>query len=282
MNAHLVRMRRLKTMISKFFAFVFLTLMLFFLGWILATLITKGIEGFSLQLFTQMTPPPGSQGGLLNAIVGSLLMVTAATFCSGILAFLIAVYFSEYGSRSPLTPLSRFMTNILLTAPSVIVGLFVYDIYVVPAGHFSAWAGALSLMIIALPVIINTTDNVFSLVPHELREAAVALGAPRWKIIWKILLPLTKTGFISGVILSVARISGETAPLLFTALNNQFWSLNMNKPMASLPVVIFQYGMSPYKDWQHLGWAGALLLTVFVFTLNILVRIFFRRKIVIR
>ncbi len=282
MSNPLAHTRRLKNKISKGISFLFLAVIFFFLGWIMMTLVTKGMVGFDTRVFTQMTPPPGSQGGLLNAIIGSLLMVSAATFSSTVLALFIVVYFSEYGCTSPLTPISRFMTDILLTAPSVIIGLLVYNIYVVPAGHFSAWAGALSLMIIALPVIINTTDNVFALVPHELREAAIALGTPRWKMIWKILLPLTKTGLISGVILSVARISGETAPLLFTALNNQFWSLNMNKPMASLPVVIFQYGMSPYKDWQNLAWAGALLLTFFVFTLNVFVRVLFRRKIVIR
>ncbi|MBA4749833.1 MAG: phosphate ABC transporter permease PstA [Alphaproteobacteria bacterium] len=282
MSNSLAHARRLKNKISKGISFVFLGILFFFLGWIMLTLVTKGIVGFDMRVFTQMTPPPGSQGGLLNAIIGSLLMVTAATCSSTVLALFIVVYFSEYGRGSLLTPISCFMTDILLTAPSVIIGLLVYNIYVVPAGHFSAWAGVVALMIIALPVIINTTDNVFALIPHELREAAIALGTPRWKMIWKILLPLTKTGLISGIILSVARISGETAPLLFTALNNQFWSLNMNKPMASLPVVIFQYGMSPYKDWQNLAWAGALLLTLFVFTLNVFVRVLFRRKIVIR
>ncbi len=281
MSNYLLAKRMLKNTISKILALISAVFALSFLAWILGTLIRRGIVGFNLKTFTEITPPPGSSGGLINAIVGSYMIVTIATFFAVIIGVFAVIFLCVYGRNSFLTPMTRFINDILLSAPSVILGLFVYTVYVVKVGHFSGWAGVMALTIIAVPIIIRTTDNVFNLVPNELREAAYALGAPQWKIVWKIILPIAKSGIITGVILSVARISGETAPLLFTALNNQFWSVDMNKPMASLPVVIFQYAMSPYNDWHELAWAGALFLTLFVFLLNISVRILFRQKIVL-
>ena len=251
---------------------------LFWLVWILWTLVAQGFHGLSLAMFTQMTPPPGSNGGLLNAIAGSFVMTMTATLIGTPIGILAGTYLAEFGQRGWLAPTTRFVNDILLSAPSIVIGLFVYEIYVVSVGHFSGWAGSLALALIVIPVVVRTTENMLRLVPNSLREAAAALGAPQWKVIMLVTLRASTTGILTGILLAVARISGETAPLLFTALNNQFWSSNMNQPMANLPVVIFQFAMSPYEDWQRLAWAGALLITFMVLALNILARIFFRQK----
>jgi len=251
---------------------------LFWLGWILWTLFANGLQGINATLFTQMTPPPGSDGGLLNAIVGSLMMTFLATLIGTPIGILAGTYLAEFGQRGWLAPTTRFINDVLLSAPSIVIGLFVYEIYVIKIGHFSGWAGAFALSIIVIPVVIRTTENMLRLVPNTLREAAAALGAPQWKIISFVTLRAARAGILTGLLLAVARISGETAPLLFTSLNNQFWSSDMNQPMANLPVVIFQFAMSPYADWQSLAWAGALLITVSVLTLNILARVMFRQK----
>ncbi|MHB9100742.1 MAG: phosphate ABC transporter permease PstA [Sulfuricella sp.] len=251
---------------------------LFWLVWILWTLFAQGFQGLSLAMFTQMTPPPGSNGGLLNAIAGSFVMTMIATLIGTPIGILAGTYLAEFGQRGWLAPTTRFINDILLSAPSIVIGLFVYEIYVVSVGHFSGWAGSLALALIVIPVVVRTTENMLRLVPNSLREAAAALGAPQWKVIIQVTLRASTTGILTGILLAVARISGETAPLLFTALNNQFWSSNMNQPMANLPVVIFQFAMSPYEDWRRLAWAGALLITFMVLSLNILARIFFRQK----
>jgi phosphate transport system permease protein len=248
-----------------------------FLFWILVTLFAAGFNAFSADLFTQMTPPPGSKGGLLNAIVGSVLMAAMGTALGTPIGILAGIYLGEYGSRGWLAPCTRFINDILLSAPSIIIGLFIYEIYVFRVGHFSAWAGALALALIVIPVVVRTTENMLRLVPDSLREAAVALGTPQWKVIVKVTLRSVRAGVITGVLLAVARISGETAPLLFTSLNNQFWTTDLNAPMANLPVVIFQFAMSPYKDWQELAWAGALLITLAVLILNVMARVLFRQ-----
>lgn len=251
---------------------------LFWLCWILWTLLEKGLPALNLVVFTQMTPPPGSSGGLRNAIAGSLAMTLAGTLVGTPIGILAGTYLAEFGQRGWLAPITRFINDVLLSAPSIVIGLFVYEIYVVRVKHFSGWAGALALSIIVIPIVIRTTENMLRLVPTTLREAAAALGAPQWKIINFITLRAARAGIITGVMLAIARISGETAPLLFTALNNQFSSSNMNQPMANLPVVIFQFAMSPYVDWQKLAWAGALLITFSVLMLNILARVLFRQK----
>ena len=249
-----------------------------FLMWILAVLFRNGVSAISPKLFTQMTPPPGSAGGLMNAIYGSVLIVATATLISTPIGILAGIYLAEYGRNSPLAETTRFINDILLSAPSIILGLFVYTVYVVNVGHFSGWGGSMALALIAIPVVVRTTENMLRLVPHSLREAAVALGAPMWKVILMVTLKAVRGGVITGVLLAVARISGETAPLLFTALNNQFWSTDMNGPMANLPVVIFQFAMSPFEDWKALAWAAALLITLTVLILNILARTVFRQS----
>ncbi|WP_420474130.1 phosphate ABC transporter permease PstA [Noviherbaspirillum sp. ST9] len=252
---------------------------LFFLAWILFTLLVKGFGALSLAMFTQTTPAPGSDGGgLMNAIFGSLLMVGAATLISTPIGILAGIYLAEYGEESWLAQLTRFVTDIMLSAPSIVIGLFVYAIYVANVKHFSGWAGTFAISLIAVPVVVRTTDNMLKLVPSSLREAAFALGAPRWKVAMMVRLRAVKAGVITGVLLAVARISGETAPLLFTALNNQFFSANMNAPMANLPVVIFQFAMSPYDNWRDLAWGGALLITFSVLGLNILSRTLLSQK----
>ena len=251
---------------------------LFWLCWILWTLLDHGLPALTPVVFAQMTPPPGSSGGLLNAIAGSLMMTVLGTLIGTPIGILAGTYLAEFGQRGWLAPITRFINDVLLSAPSIVIGLFVYEVYVVHVKHFSGWAGALALSIIVIPIVIRTTENMLRLVPSTLREAAAALGAPQWKIINFITLRAARAGIITGVLLAVARISGETAPLLFTALNNQFWSSNMDKPMANLPVVIFQFAMSPYEDWQQLAWAGALLITLSVLTLNILARVLFRQS----
>jgi phosphate transport system permease protein len=248
-----------------------------FLLWILYVLFREGISALSPTLFTEMTPPPGSAGGLANAIFGSLVMVGTATLVSTPIGILAGIYLAEFGKTGWLAKITRFINDILLSAPSIIIGLFVYTIYVMQVEHFSGWAGSVALGLIAIPVVVRTTENMLHLVPGSLREAAVALGAPMWKVILMVTLRAVRGGVITGVLLAVARISGETAPLLFTALNNQFWSANMNAPLANLPVVIFQFAMSPFEDWKTLAWAGALLITLAVLLLNILARTVFRQ-----
>lgn len=250
---------------------------MFFLIWILWILFYKGFTGLSPTLFTQMTPPPGSDGGLANAIVGSVIIVLAATFISTPIGILAGIYLAEFGKSGWIARATRFINDILLSAPSIVIGLFVYTIYVAQVNHFSGWAGSVALALIAVPVVVRTTENMLHLVPSSLREAAVALGAPMWKVILMVTLKAVRGGVITGVLLAVARMSGETAPLLFTALNNQFWSMDMNAPMANLPVVIFQFALSPYDDWRALAWAGALLITLAVLIINILARSVFRQ-----
>ncbi len=244
-----------------------------FLLWILAVLFINGLGAISPAMFTQTTPAPGSEGGgLLNAIVGSLLMVGTATLISTPVGIFAGIYLAEYGQESKFAQLTRFVTDIMLSAPSIVIGLFVYAIVVANAKHFSGWAGSIAISLIAIPVVVRTTDNMLQLVPNGLREAAFALGAPRWKVATMVRLRAVKAGVVTGMLLAVARISGETAPLLFTALSNQFFSADMNRPMANLPVVIFQFAMSPYDNWKDLAWGGALLITVSVLGLNILSR----------
>ncbi|HTZ34761.1 MAG TPA: phosphate ABC transporter permease PstA [Stellaceae bacterium] len=261
------------------FAIVGLSLMatafgLLFLIFVLGTLLKNGIGALSVTLFTEATPPPGSQGGLINAIFGSLAMTAIATLVGTPTGILAGTFLAEYAHGSRIGELVRFINDILLSAPSIIVGLFVYSIMVVPMRHFSAWAGAVALAIIMIPVIVRTTEDMLNLVPNTLREAAAALGAPKWKIVITVTYRSAVQGMLTGVLLAVARISGETAPLLFTALNNQFFSTDLNAPMANLPVVIFQFAMSPYADWQVLAWAGALLITAAILVLNIGARLF--------
>ena len=251
---------------------------LFWLCWILLTLLDHGLPALTPVVFAQMTPPPGSSGGLLNAIAGSLMMTLVGTLIGTPIGILAGTYLAEFGQRGWMAPITRFINDVLLSAPSIVIGLFVYEVYVVKVKHFSGWAGALALSILVIPIVIRTTENMLRLVPSTLREAAAALGAPQWKVINFVTLRAARAGIITGVLLAVARISGETAPLLFTSLNNQFWSSNMNRPMANLPVVIFQFAMSPYADWQNLAWAGALLITVSVLTLNIVARVLFRQS----
>ncbi|MFI4902455.1 MAG: phosphate ABC transporter permease PstA [Burkholderiales bacterium] len=248
-----------------------------FLAWILWVLIANGAAALSPSLFVEPTPPPGSAGGLANAILGSVMIVGFATLISTPIGILAGIYLAEFGKQGLLARTTRFMNDILLSAPSIVLGLFVYTIYVAPAQHFSGWAGSLALSLIAVPVVVRTTENMLQLVPSSLREAAVALGAPMWKVILMVTLRAVRGGVITGVLLAVARISGETAPLLFTALNNQFSSTNMNAPIANLPVVIFQFALSPFDDWKTLAWGGALLITLAVLVLNILARVLFRQ-----
>ena len=251
---------------------------LFWLVWILGTLLYEGGTALArASHYYQMTPPPGSDGGLANAIVGSLLMVGAGTLLGTPVGILAGTYLAEYGRSGWLASATRFLNDVLLSAPSIVIGLFVYSVFVARVGHFSAWAGSLALALIVIPVIVRTTDDMLKLVPNSLREAAMALGAPVWKMITLVTYRAARTGIVTGILLAVARISGETAPLLFTALNNQFWSTNMDAPMSNLPVVIFQFAMSPYQDWHRLAWGGAALITIAVLVLNIFARALFRK-----
>jgi phosphate transport system permease protein len=270
--------RRLINLLSLGVSVLAMAFGLFWLGWILFTLLLHGIPGLSLAVFTQSTPPPGSDGGLINAIIGSLMMTALGTLIGTPIGILAGTYLAEFGQRGWLAPVTRFINDVLLSAPSIVIGLFVYAMYVVKVKHFSGWAGAFALSILVIPIVIRTTENMLRLVPNTLREAAAALGAPQWKIISSVTLRAARAGILTGVMLAIARISGETAPLLFTSLNNQFWSSDMNQPMSNLPVVIFQFAMSPYADWQQLAWAGALLITFSVLTLNILARVLFRQQ----
>jgi phosphate transport system permease protein len=246
---------------------------------ILGILLFHGIGGLSLSVFTENTPPPGAAGGLLNAITGSLIITVLAVAIGTPIGILAGTYLAEYGRHDKLSSVVRFINDILLSAPSIVVGLFIYEIMVAPMGHFSGWAGAVALAVIVIPVVVRTTEDMLLLVPNTLREASSALGLPRWIVIRDVAYRAARAGMITGVLLAVARITGETAPLLFTALNNQFFSWNFNAPMASLPVVIFQFALSPYEDWQQLAWTGALLITVTVLGLSILARSLASKKV---
>src|SRR3954449_6189124 len=247
----------------------------FGLGWlvlILGVLLWEGFSGLSLAVFTEMTPPPGSAGGLLNAIMGSLVLTGLAVLIGTPIGILAGTYMAEYGRHDRLTSVGRFINDILLSAPSVVIGLFVYEVMVYPMGHFSGWAGSVALAVIVIPVVVRTTEDMLTLVPDSLREAAASIGLPRSLMITRIAYRAAKAGIVTGVLLAIARISGETAPLLFTALNNQFGSANLNAPISTLPVVIFQFALSPYADWQKLAWTGALIITFTVLTLSIIAR----------
>jgi len=252
---------------------------LFWLLWIVVTLLYEGGSALArIGLYTQMTPPPGADGGLANAIAGSLLLVGLGTLIGTPIGILAGTSLAEYGRRGWLASGTRFLNDVLLSAPSIVMGLFVYSVYVAQVGHFSGYAGSIALSFLVIPVVVRTTDDMLKLVPGSLREAAVALGCPTWRMIMSVTYRAARTGILTGVLLAVARISGETAPLLFTSLNNQFWSLNMNAPMSNLPVVIFQFAMSPYADWHRLAWGGASLITLAVLALNIVARIIFSKK----
>ncbi len=245
---------------------------LFMLAWILSVLFSKGFQYINWAVFTQMTPPPGSAGGLLNAIFGTLVITFFAVLIGTPIGIMAGTYLSEFGANSRFSSTVRFINDVLLSAPSIVVGVFVYTLIVEPQGHFSGWAGAIALAILVIPVVVRTTEDMLKLVPQQLREAAAALGAPRYTVTLSIVYKAALSGMITGILLATARIMGETAPLLFTALNNQFWSSNMNEPIANMPVVIYQYALSPYEDWQNLAWAAALLITLSVLTMNIVAR----------
>jgi phosphate transport system permease protein len=280
MESAIYRRRRMVNKAMMSVSTVALGFGLFWLFWIIFTLLYEG--GAALlrpSLFLRMTPPPGADGGLANAILGSALMAGVGTLIGTPVGILAGTYLAEYGDRGWLAPATRFINDVLLSAPSIVIGLFIYAVYVAKVGHFSGWAGALALAVIVVPVVVRTTDDMLKLVPNSLREAAMALGCPTWKMITMVSYRAARAGIITGVLLAVARISGETAPLLFTALNNQFWSTNMNAPMANLPVVIFQFAMSPYDDWQRLAWGGAALITLLVLGINIGARSLFSKQI---
>jgi len=275
----LYRARKRQNVVLLFISCLALAFGLFWLIWILGTLFYEG--GAALlraQLYYQMTPPPGDDGGLANAIAGSLVIVGTATLLGTPVGILAGTYLAEYGKKSWLASATRFLNDVLLSAPSIVIGLFVYTVYVARAKHFSGWAGAFALALIVIPVVVRTTDDMLKLVPNSLREAAVALGCPTWKMIVLVTYRAARTGILTGILLALARISGETAPLLFTALNNQFWSLDLNRPISNLPTVIFQFAMSPYADWHRLAWGGAALITLAVLGLNIMARVLFARK----
>ena len=275
----LYRKRRAANKVGLALSMAAMALGLVVLLWILFVLLSKGLAAVDLNMFTRDTPAPGSEGGgLRNAIVGSLMMLGLTVLVSTPIGILAGIYLAEYGDESKTAELTRFVTDIMLSAPSIVLGLFVYAIVVAPMGHFSGLAGSLALSLIAIPVVVRTTENMLRLVPGSLREAAAALGAPRWKVSLMISLRAARSGVITGLLLAIARVSGETAPLLFTALNNQFFSTNMNAPMANLPVVIFQFALSPYENWVRLAWGGALLITLSVLLLNVVARVFLREK----
>ncbi len=271
-NTPLYRSRQRRNVITMTLAYAATAFGLIWLALILGVLFYEGFSGLSLAVFTEMTPPPGSAGGLLNPIMGSLVMTVIAVAIGTPLGMLAGTYMAEYGRYDKLSSVVRFINDILLSAPSIVIGLFVYEIMVAQMGHFSGWAGAVSLAVIVVPVVVRTTEDMLTLVPDTLREAAASIGLPRSLMIVKVAYRAARAGMITGVLLAVARISGETAPLLFTALNNQFWSTDLNAPVSSLPVVIFQFALSPYKDWQSLAWTGALIITLTVLTLSIIAR----------
>ena len=273
------RARKLQNRVLLLISFLALAFGLFWLVWILGTLLWEGGAALlRVSFYLQTTPPPGSDGGLANAIAGSALLVVVGTFLGTPVGILAGTYLAEYGKRSWLAAGTRFLNDVLLSAPSIVIGLFVYSVYVARVKHFSGWAGAFALSLIVIPVVVRTTDDMLKLVPNSLREAAVALGCPTWKMIVLVTYRAARTGILTGILLAVARISGETAPLLFTALNNQFWSMDLDRPMSNLPMVIFQFAMSPYADWHRLAWGGAALITLAVLALNIIARMLFRKK----
>lgn len=279
-NASIFNSRKRNNKIGLFLSMTAMTVGMLFLFWILSVLFLKGFAALNWEIFTASTPAPGSEGGgLANAIVGSIMLIGCCTLISTPIGVLAGLYLSEYGNRSKVASITRFVTDIMLSAPSIVIGLFVYALVVAQVRHFSGWAGTIALALIAIPVVVRTTENMLQLVPGSLREAAYALGTPKWKVAFSITLRAAKSGVITGILLALARVSGETAPLLFTALNNQFFSTNMNAPMANLPVVIFQFAMSPYDNWVSLAWGGALLITIAVLGLNILARVVFREKV---
>lgn len=270
--------RRVINKIALMISMITMAFGLFWLVWILLSTVTRGIDGMSLALFTEMTPPPNTPGGgLANAIAGSGLLILWATFIGTPLGIMAGIYLAEYGRKSVLAEIIRFINDILLSAPSIVVGLFVYTIVVLNMGHFSGWAGVIALALLQVPIVIRTTENMLKLVPDSLREAAYALGTPKWKMVSAITLKASVSGIITGVLLAIARIAGETAPLLFTSLSNQFWSTDMMQPIANLPVTIFKFAMSPFADWQELAWAGVLIITFCVLLLNILARVIFAK-----
>ncbi len=270
--------RKLTNQVALVLSLAAMAFGLFWLFWILFETIRLGIGGIAVATFTQMTPAPNETGGLANAIYGSFLIVTMATFVGTPIGIMAGIYLAEYDTKGWLASLTRFVNDILLSAPSIVIGLFVYAVVVSQFKSYSGWAGVMALALIVIPVVIRTTENMLQLVPSGLREAAYALGAPKWKVITKITLRAARAGVVTGVLLAVARIAGETAPLLFTALNNQFWNSDMSQPMASLPVTIFKFAMSPYENWQQLAWAGVFLITLAVLALNILARVLTRNK----
>ena len=270
--------RKLVNQIALTLSLLAMSFGLFWLFWILFETVRLGVGGLSAATLTQMTPPPNDPGGLANAMVGSFLMVALATFVGAPIGMLAGIYLAEFDSKGWLATATRFVNDILLSAPSIVIGLFVYALVVAQFRTFSGWAGAVALALIVIPVVIRTTENMLQLIPSSLREAAYALGAPKWKVILSITLKAARAGVVTGVMLAVARIAGETAPLLFTALNNQFWNSSMSEPMASLPVTIFKFAMSPYQNWQELAWAGVFLITLAVLGLNIAARVFTRAK----
>jgi len=275
----LIKKRKRANILALTLSMSAMVLGLTFLLWILSVLFIKGFSVLDWSIFTQSTPGPDSKGGgLANAIVGSLMMVGSCTLISSPIGILAGIYLSEYGDRSKVAAVTRFVTDIMLSAPSIVIGLFVYAMFVASVQHFSGWAGTIALSLIAIPVVVRTTENMLRLIPSTLREAAYALGTPKWKVSLHIILRSAKSGVATGILLALARVSGETAPLLFTALNNQFYSTNMNAPIANLPVVIFQFAMSPYDNWVNLAWGGSLLITLSVLALNILTRVLFSEK----
>jgi len=270
--------RKLVNKIALLMSLAAMSFGLFWLAWILFETIRLGIGGLSVATFTQMTPAPNEEGGIANAIYGSFLMVMLATFVGTPIGIMAGIYLAEYNTKGVLASVTRFVNDILLSAPSIVIGLFVYTVVVSQFKSYSGWAGVMALALIVIPVVIRTTENMLQLVPPGLREAAYALGAPKWKVILSITLRSARSGVVTGVLLAVARIAGETAPLLFTALNNQFWTSDLSQPMASLPVTIFKFALSPYENWQQLAWAGVFLITVAVLALNILARVLTRAK----
>ena len=274
---NLLKKRQITNKLALSLAMLAMAFGLFWLAWILWTTLQLGVAGLSLDLFVKMTPAPGDNGGLANAIAGSLIMVGLATALGTPIGILSGIYLAEYGQHTWLGRATRFINSLLLSAPSIVVGLFVYSVYVQFMGNFSGMAGVIALALIVIPVVLSTTENMLLLVPNSLREAAFALGAPKRVVIMKVSLKASLTGVITGVMLAVARIAGETAPLLFTALSNQFWSVDLGEPMANLPVTIFKFAMSPFADWQGLAWAGVFLITMTVLVLNILARVVFRK-----
>ena len=282
MDPSIYASRKRKNFVGLVLSMSAMAIGLIFLLWILLILTVKGFSALNLDLLIRNTPAPGTEGGgLANAIVGSLMIVISCSLLSTPIGVLAGVYLSEYGDRSKSAAITRFVNDIMLSAPSIVIGLFVYAMVVVPSKHFSGWAGTIALSLIAIPVVVRTTENMLKLVPVSLREAAFALGAPKWKVSTTVVLKAAKSGVMTGLLLALARVSGETAPLLFTALNNQFFSFDMNKPMSNLPVMIFQFAMSPYENWVSLAWGGALLITLTVLLLNIVARVVFREKVAV-